>query len=110
MGLNHTEAYQLCRAAGIKCHPREGRATLIDYLLGIAQPTAVGDVNQLDAWRHGIAGFVLDHWITLQPQLTCPIRSGDPRSCFGCLDTQVIECVVKNSANERLIALHKRTE
>lgn len=108
-GLNHTEAYQLCRRAGIPCLPSESRETLIAYLIGAQLPLQVTEGNHpFDSWRHGLSGFVKDHWDMLQPQLTCPIRSGDFRSCFSCLDGQVVECVVKNPRNEQTIQLHRK--
>jgi len=108
--LNHTEAYQLCRHAGIPCLPSEPKEALIEYLLGLRQPLAVTESNHpFDTWRHGLAGFVLDHWEVVQAQLRCPLRSKDPRSCFGCLDTRVVECLVKNPRNEHLIQLHRKT-
>lgn len=109
--LNHTEAYQLCRRAGIPCSPHESTETLIAYLLGLQTPLNMTEATHpIDSWRTGIGGFVEDHWQKLQPQLTCPIRSGDFRSCFGCLDAQVIECIVKNPRNENVIALHRRKD
>ena len=59
--------------------------------------------NQFDEWRHALAGFVLGNWTRLQNQVTCPLRSQDPMSCFGCLDTQVVACIVSNASNEFLI-------
>ena len=105
--VNHTEAYQLCRQAGIPCTPSDTRDTLVRYLLA-DNPTPTR--NPIDSWRHGIAGFVLDHWNMLQPQITCPIKSKDPRACFGCLDTQVMECIVRNPDNEGNIKNHKKDE
>lgn len=108
--LNATEAYQLCRKLGITVHPAEPRERLLEYLLGLREPMVVTEATHpLDSWRHGLIGFVRDHWDQIQTQLTCPIRSGDWRSCFGCLDMQVVECVVKNPRNENLIQLHKKT-
>lgn len=107
--LNHTEAYQLCRSAGIPCLPSNTRDQLVMYLLGLAEPPPqVGEYHAVDAWRRGLGGFVMDHWARLQPQLTCPIKSGDPRACFGCTDTQVVDCVVTNRQNEHLIQLHRK--
>jgi hypothetical protein len=111
LNLNRTEAYQLCREAGIPCYPHEPIEHLVAYLTGAVEPPRVTEgTHPIDSWRHGLAGFVMDHWSKLQPQLTCPIRSGDPRSCFECLDTQVLECVVKNPANEKLIQLHRKRD
>lgn len=111
LSLNHTEAYQLCRSVGIPCLPGEPTEDLVAYLLGLKEPMQVTEgTHPIDSWRHGIGGFVRDHWQKLQPQLVCPIRSGDMRSCFGCLDTQVIECIVKNPRNEPVITLHRKRD
>jgi hypothetical protein len=64
--------------------------------------------NPLDAWRNGLAGFVLDYWKSLQTQVRCPLMSQDPNSCFGCLDMQVVKCIVTNAVNEHLIERYKR--
>jgi len=50
-------------------------------------------------WRRGLKQFVSKHWHVLQPQLTCPIKD-DIDGCKGCLDTQVIACVVEQKDNE----------
>jgi hypothetical protein len=64
--------------------------------------------NQFDEWRHALAGFVLDHWVNLQNQVTCPLQSKDPLACFGCLDTQVVTCIVSNPANEHIIERYRK--
>jgi hypothetical protein len=105
---NHTELYQLCRGKGLQVSPRMMRPTLIQAFLDgvLVQP----EQNVFDSWRHGLTGFVFDHWNKLEPQLTCPIRSKDPRSCWGCLDAQVIACVEDNPKYEPLIRLHRKDE
>ncbi len=109
--LNHTEAYQLCRRLQIPCLPSDARDVLLQYLLGEVESPPVSEaLHPFDSWRHGLGGFVKDFWLQIQTQLTCPIRSGDFRSCFGCLDTQVTECLVRNHQNAHLITLHRKTE
>ncbi len=104
---NHTELYQLCRQKGLSVNPSMLRTTLIEtFLEGQGPPTK----NTFDSWRHGLTGFVFDHWQKMQPQLTCPIRSGDPRSCWGCLDAQVIACIEDNPKYEPLIQLHRKDD
>jgi hypothetical protein len=71
-------------------------------------PNPIDYGNAIDSWRHGLAGFVLDHWKRLQNQVTCPLKSADPMACFGCLDIQVITCIVKNPSNEQLIRRYKK--
>lgn len=64
-------------------------------------------INDIDLWRRGLKGFVHERWAVLQPQLTCPIRR-DINACTGCLDTQVVTCVVEQRDNEPLIQLHRK--
>lgn len=104
---NHTELYQLCRNAGIQAHPAMPREELMGLLVS-ELPNFMAPNHPIDSWRHGLAGFVLDHWKTLQNQVTCPLKSADPKACFGCLDTQVVTCLIKNPSNEPLIRRHRK--
>lgn len=96
-------------------HPSSTRQELISYLMGETDPPFLNEeTHPVDSWRLGIIGFVGDHWAVLEPQLTCPAKNlrhpttPDPRPCFGCVDTQVFACIVKNSGrNEHLIQLHR---
>lgn len=103
---NHTELYQLCRRLGMPAVPSMSREQLGELILGEVPQTV--QPHSFDSWRHGLAGFVLDHWQTLQNQVSCPLKSQDPMSCFGCLDTQVVSCVVGNPKNEHLIHLRRK--
>jgi hypothetical protein len=102
---NHTELFQLCLRSGINVVPSATKEQLIAYLT-IEEPPP--EASQIDMWRRGLTGFVFQYWSRLEPQLTCPIRSKDPKSCWGCLDAQVIACVVQNPKNEHLIELHRK--
>jgi len=97
--LNHTELYQMCRRAGLVIPPNLPREDMMALLVNDG-PDPIMDVP-MDNWRRAIARFVLDHWNTLQNQITCPLKSKDPNSCFGCLDTQVMLCIVQNTNYER---------
>jgi hypothetical protein len=103
---NHTELYQLCRRLSLPALPNMPREQLTDLLLGEVQQNI--PAHPFDSWRHGLAGFVLSHWQVLQNQVSCPLKSKDPLSCFGCLDTQVVSCVIRNPKNEHLIQLHRK--
>jgi len=105
---NDTELYQLCLKAGIRPSPASSRAQLIAYLWGEDEPDALSPPHPTDPWRHGLTGFVFDHWAKLRTQLTCPIRSKDPKSCWGCPDAQVITCVIQVPQYEQLIQLHRK--
>jgi hypothetical protein len=78
---------------------------LVELLLGDREPPK--ETNEIDLWRSGLKGFVQERWTTLQPQLTCPIRANID-ACHGCLDTQVVTCVVEQGKNEPLIQLHRK--
>ena len=106
---NHTELYQLCREQNIKAAPSSSSPQLIEYLLGEAEPSE-DDYNEVDSWRHGIMGFLLDHWDIVRSQLACPAESGDPRACFGCTDAMVLSCLATNEQSEQLIQLKRRRE
>ena len=109
--LNHTELYQLCRAAGLHVSPAASREELMAYLIGDAEPPPMNETTHpIDSWRHGIINFLLDHWAVVEGQLKCPARQlmTDKRPCFQCLDTQAIACVVQNPGRkEHLIRSHR---
>jgi len=104
-GCNHTEMYQLCRRKGLAVDPGMLLSQLVNTFIE-SKPDP--ELNVFDSWRHGITGFVFKHWKVLEPQLTCPIRSKDPKSCWGCLDTQVAACVSSNAQDEQSIQLHRK--
>ncbi len=104
---NHSELYQTCRSLQLPALPSMSREQLMALLLE-ELPETEQQPNVFDSWRHGLAGFVLDHWAILQNQIGCPLKSQDPLSCFTCLDTQVVDCVVGNPANEHLIQLKRK--
>jgi hypothetical protein len=112
--LNHTELYQTCREAGIIAHPRATREELISYLLGEAEsPIFTEDNHPIHRFRIAVIGFLNEYWATLAPQVKCPAKTlrdpvnPTPRPCFGCVDTQVIACLVENSSStEKLISIH----
>jgi len=80
---------------------------LIAIILGEEEPPP-NAANPVDPWRHGIMGFLLDNWEVVRSQLDCPAKSGDPNSCFSCIDSQVISCLVQNPENEHLIQLRRK--
>jgi hypothetical protein len=98
----------MARHAGIVVLPSETREKIIAYLLGEEEPPIVE--HGLNSWRHGIMGFVLEHWRALETQLTCPAKTKDPRACFQCVDAQVISCLVSNERDLHLIQLHRKNQ
>lgn len=104
---NHTELYQLGRRAGLLVTPSMSREELIAEFTRDT-PMPLGITNPMDSWRNGLAGFVMDYWSKLQNQVTCPLKSKDPKSCFGCLDMQVITCITNNPSNEEVIRRYNK--
>jgi len=105
---NYTELYQTCRAAGILVHPSASREDLIALLLGEIElpPDAA---HPIDQWRDAVMSFLLSHWSVVASQLVCPAKSGDPRSCYQCADSQVMSCLVsQNDYDQHLIALRRK--
>jgi len=113
--LNRTELYQVCLNSGVKVHPSTNREDLIKILIGDVEPTELDEATHpTDSWRRGIIGFLTDHWASLETQIKCPAKNlkhpinPNPNPCFGCLDTQVITCVVRNRGRvEKLIEAHR---
>lgn len=104
--LNETELYQVCLNADLRISPASSKEDMIAYLLGTKEPPE--EPHEIDAWRRGIMGFLLDYWKVMEAQLKCPAKSGDPKACFQCLDTQVITCIVTNAPAEQHIRKHKK--
>lgn len=110
--MNRTELYQLCRKAGFNVHPGTDKQYLIGYLLGSYEPPPLNDATHpVDRWRRGLISFVLDFWDRIHAQLKCPARNlnhpdetkRNTRPCYGCLDQQVMTCVVHNARNEETL-------
>src|SRR5262245_16995654 len=97
---NRTELYQLCKRAGLNPRPGATHEELCELLRGDRAPST--ETNEIDLWRPGLKGFVQQRCAVLQPQLTCPIRQNID-ACKGCLDTQVVTCVVEQRTQEPLI-------
>ena len=108
-GFNKTELLQVCHEVGLRVHPATSHEDLVAYLLG-RRNYAEARRNDIDAWRHGIMGFLLDHWDVVSTQLKCPASSGDPLSCFQCVDTQVMHCLAAQSTHLVQIRNHKKEE
>ena len=98
--VNDTELYQLCKRAELPVLPNDSREDMAKLLTGELERPRVG--SSVDRWRRGILLFAEDHWKVLQNQTTCPLKNPDGsfnnQGCHGCLDTQVMSCVVDNDA------------
>lgn len=86
--LNRTEMGQICADAGMPTK-EESVEEMQRVLDGEKAPVE----RPVDRIRVSLMQFILDHWRTVRAQLTCPAKSGDPRSCFQCHDMQVVACV-----------------
>lgn len=104
--VNYTELQQLCTGAGLPVHPRMSFEDMVALLEGHLQP--IEENAPIDVWRDAIMAFVIDFWSKLHSQLTCPAKTKDPRACYGCIDQQVIACLVKQKQAEPLIAVRRK--
>jgi hypothetical protein len=84
------------------------RAELIDRLMfkRISLPMYP---HPLDPWRIALAQLAIAHRTKLEAQITCPLKSFNPRECFNCPDAQVIYCVTSNQHQRQELAARKRT-
>lgn len=111
-GLNRTELYQACRRAGISVPASATRNELIAFLYGEGDEAP----NVTDTWREGIIGFLNEYWSMLEAQLKCPAKNlrhptnPNPKPCYGCVDAQVIMCVINDQKVEQLIQLHRKNK
>ena len=103
---NKTELYQTCRAAGLNVHPTDTNERFIQLLEGTEEDPPVA--HPIDPWRDAIMNFVIDYWPKLQSQITCPAKSRDPHACYGCVDQQVISCIVKNEPVLQYIQIRRK--
>ena len=102
---NHSELYQLCRQAGVPCSPDMPRGTLMALLDG---EITIDVENTMDELRDALMQFLLQHWRRVQAQLTCPAKSGDPKSCYQCVDAQVTHCIQTNHVERQVHELVER--
>lgn len=106
---NKTELLQILKRLGVAAPANIPKENLILVLLGEEEADPAWE-NAMDSWRHGIMGFLLDHWDVVRSQLECPAKTGDPRACFNCIDAQVISCLTQNHDDEQLIQLKRKRE
>lgn len=104
--VNDTELYQLCLSANLSVVPSMPRPKLIALLEGLEEEVPM--YNTINDWRDAIMLFVNEYWSKLQSQVTCPAKSQDPRACYGCIDQQVLACVVKNESAVHLIQIRRK--
>lgn len=104
---NHTELYQIARAAGHVVMPNLSREALIRIIILDRAPPPI-DEHALDEWRRAIMLFLIDHRRVLETQISCPAKSFKEDACFGCVDVQVVSCLADNAKAIHLIQLHRK--
>ena len=98
---NHTELYQICKHIGVVAPPD----ATINELQNLITKEEVPAVNIINDIRDELMGLLLQHWKRVQSQLTCPAKSGNPKSCHLCVDAQVIHCLTLNPDAERNVMM-----
>lgn len=111
---NYTELYQMCIRARLPVRPNTARIDLVAYLEGEAEPPDVDENDNIfNSWRTAFIDFLLEHWKKIETQITCPARhlkdpkNPNPRPCFGCIDTQVVTCLIQNHDAESLVNAYR---
>lgn len=97
--MNMTELVELAKETNPEAHRGLSREVLHQIITNAPEDGPTLPEKQVNKYRLKIMTFVLDHWKQIKPMLTCPAKSGDPRACFNCTDTQVVECVTMNKDN-----------
>jgi len=101
---NYTELQQIAQKSGLSIKPGVSKEDLAQAIMGLVELPE----NPIDYWRHVIANFVLDNWTMCHEQITCPLQSQDPRSCFGCPDARVISCFTDSEQHYRTYQLRRK--
>lgn len=94
--MNQSELAYLASSLNENAHRDIPKDILIDILEGVDHQLPP---RRVDDYRNALFAYVDAHWLQCLPLLSCPIKSRQPRSCFGCPDIQVAECVLKNHKN-----------
>lgn len=94
--LNTTELVALARENDPDAHRGLGRDVLFTLITDTYEDTL--PERKVDKLRLKIMGYILDHWSQVNPLLSCPAKTKNPRACFRCTDVQVVECAFVNPA------------
>jgi hypothetical protein len=91
--LNTTELAQLASNLNENAHRGLPREVLAQIVMGeeLDLPS-----RQVDAYRDAIFQFCDSNWKQLEPLLSCPMKTREPRACYTCTDIQVAECTLQN--------------
>ncbi len=95
--LNTTELALVAQDVDGEAHRGQSR----EALLALIESGECADLKPrfVNKARLRIMQYVVDHWKQVEPLLSCPASSKEPRACFQCTDLQAIECAVTNLAN-----------
>lgn len=96
--VNKTEVLAICEDAGLLNVHREMDDTELAELLTGTISNEMLPVKKSNQDRRKIMRYILAHWESVQPLLSCPARSGSPTACFACSDLQVAYCIDQNPA------------
>jgi hypothetical protein len=121
--VNKTELLQICSSAGISVHPASSKEEIKDAIVTRGENVKP---NPIDEWRNALMDFLLDYWVQVRSQITCPAtdlvmhviedplkphlvkrKPGLPQgrvACRKCPDMRVMACVAINSQFEEQIA------
>lgn len=91
--LNQSELVLLAEEHDTEAHRGLSRAKLIAIIRGKGKPYPARQVNKV---RLKIMDYIIEHWVQVEPLLSCPAMTGNPRACFQCTDIQVAECALTN--------------
>lgn len=92
--LNDSELVLVAQGVAPEVHRGYDRADLIEMIeTGEDLDLQPREVNKV---RLRIMQYITDHWKQVEPLLSCPASTKDPRACFQCTDVQVVECATTN--------------
>jgi hypothetical protein len=92
--LNDTELVLVAQDVAAEAHRGYARTDLIEMIeAGEDIELRPRNVNKV---RLQIMEYITDRWTQVEPLLSCPASTKDPRACFQCTDIQVVECATTN--------------
>lgn len=94
--MNMTELVELAKETNPEAHRGLPPEVLKQIIMNAPEDGPELPEKPVTKYRLRIMAYVIDHWTQVEPTLTCPAKSGDPRACFNCTDLQVVECVTIN--------------
>jgi hypothetical protein len=92
--LNDSELVHLARMVNPNVHrgvAREDLIALIEEEIECDLPE-----RNVDLARKNLFTMVDKFWSQVESLLSCPLKTRNPRACFGCTDIQVAECSLLN--------------